>query len=102
MAGTLHASASRPQRTDSTAGKTRHVPKGHDRILDTAQRSGNALTVILSSGEQIIGKLVGRDKFTVTVQTDYGRRQTIFKHAIDIFYEDVPAKVEAGEGVETN
>lgn len=67
----------------------RHVPKGHDRILDIAQKASDSLfVVVLASGEQIAGRLVGRDKFTVTVQVHSGIRKTVFKHAIDLFYEE--------------
>lgn len=61
------------------------VAKGHDAILKAAQDSGAMVIVILSSdGTVINGKLTGRDKFTITVETNLGA-EVIYKHAIERF-----------------
>lgn len=73
----------RPQ--GSTAGK--HTPKGHDRILDGLMKSGNEFVVVLAGGENVRGRLAARDKYTVTVERQDKTRVTIFKHAIDMFFE---------------
>lgn len=66
--------------------KKQFVAKGHDAILKELQDSGATISVaLLGDGSEIIGKLVARDKFTLTVLTAAGSRRTIYKHAIESF-----------------
>lgn len=76
-----------------TATKKPFVAKGHDAILKGMQDSGEEINVIMISSEiPLIGKLVARDKFTITVLTNSGWRRTIYKHAIESFGPEVLAQ----------
>jgi len=69
----------------SPSTKKPFVAKGHDAILKGMQDGGEQISVaLISSDFPLIGKLVARDKFTITVLTTFGRR-TIYKHAIESF-----------------
>lgn len=71
--------SSRPQ-------KKPFVAKGHDAILKGVQDIGGFILVLTMNGEAPIrGKLIARDKFTITVELANGRRLTIYKHAIESF-----------------
>jgi len=62
--------------------------KGHDAILKELQESGAQVQVIMSHGESLFGKIVARDKFTVSLllsTSDYPR--VIYKHAIESFQQ---------------
>lgn len=65
------------------------VAKGHDAILKDLQDSKKDVLVAMLSGETETGKIVSRDKFTITVQKNNGtgHRITIYKHAIESFSE---------------
>lgn len=68
------------------------VAKGHDAILKEVQDSeGRLLVTMMSDGSAVEGVLVARDKFTITLLTDEGRRRTLYKHAIESFE---PARVQ--------
>lgn len=62
------------------------IAKGHDAILKNAQDAGDMIKITAISGEIVIGKLVNRDKFTITVIEDAtGDKATFYKHAIESF-----------------
>jgi sRNA-binding regulator protein Hfq len=74
-------------------------PKGHDAVLKALQDSGRQCTVVTLSGETFFGKVIGRDKFTITLlvtasPTDIGPeliRRVFYKHALEQFYgEEAP------------
>ena len=70
----------------SPTAKKPFVAKGHDAILQSLQFSGERILVTLvGDGSEVEGKLIARDKFTITVLTDDGRRRTLYKHAIEGF-----------------
>jgi len=88
------------QQKDGSARRTLHVKpgvgkpplkkpfiaKGHDAILKGMQDNGGDISVSMISTEiPLVGKLIARDKFTITVLTDDGERVTIYKHAIESF-----------------
>lgn len=65
------------------AGK--HIPKGHDAILKRLQDEKCLVEVLmLDRDDPIVGVIVGRDKFTITVAYD-GYEECIYKHAIASF-----------------
>jgi sRNA-binding regulator protein Hfq len=70
-------------------------PKGHDAVLKALQDSGRLCTIVkASSGDKVVGKIVGRDKFTITLLVD-GVRRVIYKHAIEEFFgEEAPATAQ--------
>jgi sRNA-binding regulator protein Hfq len=78
-------------RTGSGTGKA----KGHDAVLTAIMSQERELTVILMSGDEVKGKIVGKDKYTITVRTvndkyepPIVRREVIFKHAIERLWAD--------------
>ena len=70
-----------------SAAKKPFVAKGHDLILKNIQEDESATIIVtlLGDGAEVIGRLIARDKFTITVLTNDGRRRTIYKHAIEGF-----------------
>lgn len=71
-----------------TQGQKRpFVAKGHDAILKNIQDTDGVkiAVTLMNDGSTVEGRLVARDKFTVTVLTDEGRRRTFYKHAIEGF-----------------
>lgn len=68
------------------------VAKGHDAILKDAQDARGLLRIItMSDGANHTGKMVARDKFTITIEipidadTGTSVRRTFYKHAIESF-----------------
>ncbi len=77
----------------SNRQKAPFVAKGHDAILKEIQDVKGAIVVqLISSPESIRGKLVARDKYTITVQLYSGIRRTLYKHAIESFESEQVAK----------
>lgn len=63
--------------------KKKFTPVGHDRQLSDAQYAGNVVLVELMDGDQAVGKVLRRCRYTLTI--DDGRENgdlIIFKHAI--------------------
>jgi RNA chaperone Hfq len=70
--------------------KPKSEGKGHDAVLRALQQGQHDVHVVLrSSGETLTGKIVGRDKFTITLKID-GIRVVIYKHAIERFAGEEP------------
>lgn len=62
------------------------VAKGHDSFLKDIQDKEGYITITKTGdGSEITGKLIARDKFTITIMVDGTRRVTIYKHAIESF-----------------
>ena len=59
-----------------------------DTFLNQARREKQFLTVFLTNGFQLKGKLLSFDSFTVVLETD-GKQYFIYKHAISTI---IPAK----------
>lgn len=59
-----------------------------DQFLNQARREKQQLTIFLTNGFQLRGRLVSFDSYTVVLDTD-GKQQFIYKHAISTM---VPAK----------
>lgn len=71
--------------TQNNNVKPKFVAKGHDAILKNAQDAGEQIEIIAMSGDVIVGKILNRDKFTVTILQDSGKKRTIYKHGIESF-----------------
>jgi hypothetical protein len=74
----------------STNGKKPFVAKGHDSILKEAQDAKGDLRIItMSDGAEHVGRMVARDKFTITIEIEKldgsTVRRTFYKHAIESF-----------------
>lgn len=62
------------------------VAKGHDAILKKIQDLGGEIGIMpMNSESLIIGKLIARDKYTITVLTRAGKEVTFYKHAVESF-----------------
>lgn len=88
----------RPSGNSASSFPRKPAPKGHDTVLGAIQNGGRSITVELISGEVVTGKLVGRDKYTVTVRPENTQniRKVIYKHAIESFYGEEPADESRG------
>lgn len=72
--------------TVRAAQKKPFIAKGHDSILKTMQDCGEQVSVVLLSTDvPVVGRLVARDKYTITVLGDTFGRRTFYKHAIESF-----------------
>lgn len=74
------------------AQKRPFVAKGHDAILKDAQDAKGLLRIVtMSDGAEHVGKMVARDKFTITIEVTNPDnlpatvRRTFYKHAIESF-----------------
>lgn len=75
----------------------RHTPKGHDAILADLQERRAEVKIVTVCGAHYTGRIVGRDKFTITVERTHGllgtkdtetmgdAPVTIYKSAISTF-----------------
>jgi host factor-I protein len=50
-------------------------------FFNTARRERSQVTVFLSNGKKLVGRIKSFDKFTVLLESHYGQ-QMVFKHAI--------------------
>lgn len=70
------------ERSNRKSGKE-DMASGHDRVIKACRGNHNAHIVTLN-GDIIYGKLLGGDRFTVTVESpDCSHGLMIFKHAIE-------------------
>lgn len=84
----LHANrdySAQPQRqhTPRPNDKGPFQAKGHDKQLQDAQYSLSTLEIETIAGTFYSGKLVRRDRYTVTILSTTGVERIIFKHAIE-------------------
>lgn len=83
----------RPTKTAVTkpvnSQKKPFVAKGHDAILKGAQDAGGNLRIVtMNDGQEHVGKMIARDKFTITIEISEITgpvRRTFYKHAIESF-----------------
>ncbi len=62
--------------------------KLQDNILNAVRKKNITVTIYLTNGFQLKGKVIGFDNFTIILESD-GKNQLIYKHAISTI---VPAK----------
>lgn len=83
----LHANrdySAQPQRQHAAPRPNeKFQAKGHDKQLQDAQYGDATVEVETISGTFYSGKLVRRDRYTVTLKSATGRERIIFKHAIE-------------------
>lgn len=81
-----------------TGGSARpaFTAKGHDAILKRLQDGKEDVIVVMISGDRIAGKIIARDKFTITLNVkddEEGSEKevdvTLYKHAIESFFKSV-------------
>jgi sRNA-binding regulator protein Hfq len=85
----------------SGAPKKPATPKGHDAVLKALQDDGREITIIMQSGDNIIGTVVARDKFTISVRETLdeamagspARTHVVYKHAIESFFAQAKSAV---------
>lgn len=78
--------------TAPSAHKKPFIAKGHDRQLGDVQSNRLNVVVLTIGGETHVGKIVYRDKYTITVDTGADQLQLIYKHAIESI--SLPRKVQ--------
>lgn len=64
------------------APKKKFVATGHDRQLQDAQYGHNEVEVALTTGDFLVGRVIRRCRYTITIVTDSNEEFIIFKHAI--------------------
>lgn len=72
--------------------KKPHIPKGHDATLKSAQDLGEVIVVQPINGDSYTCTLLNRDRYTISVQLEDGKKRIVYKHAIE--YIDLPEGVE--------
>jgi RNA chaperone Hfq len=75
-------------------GRVQPKPAGHDAVLRAMQHQERNVTVNLISGEVRKGRIVGGDKFTITVRCADGLRHMLFKHAVEEIVAEEPTNKE--------
>ena len=55
--------------------------KLQDNILNAVRKRNISVTIYLTNGFQLKGKVIGFDNFTIILESD-GKNQLIYKHAI--------------------
>lgn len=81
------------QQKRTSRGNTLHLPKravfiakGHDAILKKIQDEGGFIEIQPISSEGLYqGKLIARDRYSITIKCPDGRERTVYKHAIESF-----------------
>lgn len=85
-----HGAEGNSNRTDPRSFDKRPGVKGHDAVLKALQDGGRQATLVTLAGESFGGKIVGRDKFTITLLVD-SVRLVFYKHGLERFYgEEAP------------
>jgi sRNA-binding regulator protein Hfq len=93
------------QRVNDGPPKKPFEAKGHDKQLLDAERGGFLVEITSQSGNLYSGRIVRRDRYTVTllrvVESDLGRQQherMVYKHAIEMIeIHKTPAFPPVGE-----
>ena len=57
-----------------------------DELLNRYKEKGSTITIFLTRGNRIVGKLLDHDKYTILLEVD-GQPQLIYKHAISTIVE---------------
>ncbi len=57
-----------------------------DELLNRYKEKGSIITIFLTRGNRIVGKLLDHDKYTILLDVD-GQPQLIYKHAISTIVE---------------
>lgn len=67
--------------------RKRFVAKGHDAQLQDAQYQNTEIRLTTISGEIVFGRIVRRDKFTITLEitqgSEQGAHEIFYKHGIE-------------------
>lgn len=94
----------RPMRVENNRGRPNPGParkpataKGHDAVLKSIQDDGREICITMQSGEKIVGTVVARDKFTISVRVPSSLCGflvwVVYKHAMESFYAEAKAPV---------
>ncbi|NPB07855.1 MAG: RNA chaperone Hfq [Aquificae bacterium] len=60
-----------------------------DELLNRYKEKGSQVTVFLTRGNRIVGKILDHDRYTILLDVD-GQPQLIYKHAISTIVEGNP------------
>ncbi len=67
------------------SNKTQYKAKGHDAVLQRLQEKQTEVEVRAVGGKVYRGKLVARDRFTLSLELPDGKRAVIYKSATEAF-----------------
>ena len=69
--------------------------KLQDNVLNYVRKRSSSVTIYLTNGFQIKGKVIGFDNFTIILKSD-GKEQLIYKHAISTIepHDDIEDLIE--------
>jgi sRNA-binding regulator protein Hfq len=90
---TLHTRREYHRNPQFGGDRPKPVVKGHDAVLKALQDSGRQATIVTLAGEKFVGKIVGRDKYTITLLVVEGSnaiRRVFYKHALEQFFGEEP------------
>lgn len=78
--------------------RKRFVAKGHDAQLQDAQNTHREIRIVTTGGETVYGKIIRRDKFTITLEitqgSEAGANEIFYKHAIESVRIKAPAAAQ--------
>jgi len=60
-----------------------------DELLNRYKEKGTTITVFLTRGNRIVGKILDHDRYTILLDVE-GQHQLIYKHAISTIVEGTP------------
>lgn len=61
-------------------------------VLNQVRREQQTVTLIVTNGFQLHGRITGFDDFTVLVESD-GKQQLVYKHAISTILTEFPVQL---------
>lgn len=77
-------------RLDKPRAKSKTTPTGHEAYLKALETSGAMVAFEkASTGQVIAGSIKTSDKYTISVQTEFGTR-VLFKHDLSEFFVAAP------------
>lgn len=93
----LRPAAGRPAEGE----RKRFVAKGHDAQLQDAQYQNAEIRVTTIGGDIAFGRIIRRDKFTITLEitqgSEQGAHEIFYKHGIESLQIKKPAAVTANQ-----
>lgn len=85
--------ASRPRPDFNNDGKTEFKAKGHDAVLKAVQERGTPCRVKVPDDDAVEGKVIARDRYTISVLVDGESDARIFYKAHIVYFQPMRNKV---------
>jgi sRNA-binding regulator protein Hfq len=67
------------------ASKSAFQAKGHDAVLKAAQDRAATVTLTLTSGVEVTGLIIARDRYTISIKPKDSDTVIVYKHFIGMF-----------------